>query len=76
MKGRKDSPASMTTVAEVTAAVKRLPRRDLVRVCRWFIDYLAAEWDHQLKSDVAAGRLDALMHEVQRDRRAGRTGVR
>ena len=46
----------MTTVAEITAAVKRLPRRDFARFRSWFIDYDAAEWDHQLESDVVAGR--------------------
>jgi hypothetical protein len=63
----------MTTVAEITAAVKRLPRRDLARFRKWFINYDAAEWDRQFESDVAAGRLDALIHEAQRDHRAGRT---
>lgn len=53
----------MTSVAEITAAVNRLPRRDLARFRRWFINYDAAEWDRQLESDVGAGRLDALIHE-------------
>lgn len=62
----------MTTAAEITAAVKRLPRRDLERFRKWFIDYDAAEWDRQLESDVAAGRLDPLIREARRDHRAGR----
>jgi hypothetical protein len=61
----------MTTVAEITAA-KRLPRRDLARFRRWFINYDAPEWDRQLDSDVGAGRLDALIHEAQRDHRTRR----
>jgi hypothetical protein len=65
----------MTTVAEITAAVKRLPRRDLARFRRWFINYDAAEWDRQFESDVAAGRLDPLIHEARRDHRRGRTRV-
>ncbi len=63
----------MTTVAEITGAVKRLPKRDLARFRKWFAEYDAAEWDRQLASDVAAGRLDALVREAQRDRQAGRT---
>ena len=57
----------MTAVAEITAAVTRLPRRDVARFRRWFINYDAADWDRQLDSDVGAGRLDALIHEAQRD---------
>jgi hypothetical protein len=62
----------MTTVAEITAAVRRLSRPELARFRAWFINYDTAEWDHQLEADVAAGRLDALIHEAQRDHRGGR----
>jgi hypothetical protein len=50
----------MTTAAEITAAVKRLARRDLERFRKWFIDHDAAEWDRQLALDVSAGRCRAL----------------
>ena len=63
----------MTTVAEITGAVKRLPKRDLARFRKWFAEYDAAEWDRQLESDAASGRLDALVREARRDHRAGRT---
>ena len=65
----------MTTVNEITGAVKRLPKRDLARFRKWFAEYDAAEWDRQLESDVGAGRLEALFREAQRDHRAGRTRV-
>ena len=63
----------MTTVAEITGAVKRLQKRDLARFRKWFAEYDATEWDRQLESDVGAGRLDALIREAQRNHRAGRT---
>ncbi len=63
----------MTTGAEITGAVKRLPKRDLARFRKWFAEYDAAEWDRQLESDAASGRLDALVREARRDHRAGRT---
>jgi len=53
--------------------VKRIPKKDLARFRKWFAEYDAAVWDRQLESDVAAGRLDVLMREAQRDHRAGRT---
>ena len=63
----------MTTLEQVTAAVKRLPKKDLARFRRWFAKYDASVWDRQLEQDVAAGRLDALAREALRDYRAGRT---
>jgi len=63
----------MTTVAENSGAVKRLPKKDLTRFRKWFAEFDARVWDEQLASDVAAGRLDALVREATRDHRAGRT---
>lgn len=63
----------MTTVAEISVAVKRLPRRDLARFRKWFAEYDAAQWDREFEADVADGRLDKIAREVLRDHRAGRT---
>jgi hypothetical protein len=63
----------MTTVAEITAAVRKLPKRELARFRKWFADYDAATWDAALEADVAAGRLDKFVREALRDDRAGRT---
>ena len=62
----------MTTVEQITGAVKRLPKKDLARFRKWFASYDAAVWDRQLEQDAAAGRLDALAREALRDYRAGR----
>ena len=63
----------MTTVADISGAVKRLPERELARFRKWFADYDAAVWDRQLAADAQTGKLDALVREAQRDHRAGRT---
>jgi hypothetical protein len=63
----------MTTVAEISGAVKRLPKKDLARFRKWFAEYDATVWDRQLASDAQTGKLDALIREAQRDHRAGRT---
>ena len=65
----------MTILAEVTGAVKRLPKKDLTRVRKWFVEYDSAVWDRQLETDVAADRLNAMIREAQRDHRAGRTNA-
>lgn len=63
----------MTTVAEISGAVRRLPKRDLERFRKWFAEYDAAAWDAQLERDVANGRLDRFAREAQRAVRNGRT---
>jgi hypothetical protein len=63
----------MTTVEQITGAVRRLRKRDLARFRKWFAAYDAAAWDREFEKDVAAGRLDALAREALRDLRAGQT---
>jgi hypothetical protein len=60
----------MTTLAEISTAVRRLPKRDLARFRKWFVEYDAAAWDRQFKQDVADGRLDTLAREALKDLRA------
>ena len=63
----------MTTVAEISGAVKRLPKKDLARFRKWFAEYDATVWDRQIEADTNAGKLDAFIREAQRDRLAGRS---
>lgn len=63
----------MTTVEQITGAVKWLPTKDLARFRKWFADYDAAVWDRQLERDGSAGPLDTLAREALRDHQAGRT---
>jgi hypothetical protein len=63
----------MTTVAQISGAIRRLPKRDLAKFRKWFIEYDAAAWDRQFAQDVADGRLDRLAREALKDLRAGRT---
>jgi hypothetical protein len=49
----------MATVAQITGAVRRLPKRDLATFRKWFAEYDRAAWDAQFEHDVASGRLDS-----------------
>ena len=62
----------MSSVAEISGAVQRLPKRELKKFRKWFVAYDATAWDRQFEQDVAAGRLDRLAREALRDLRAGR----
>ena len=63
----------MTTVTEISGAVRRLPKRELAKFRKWFAKFDAAAWDREFEDDAAAGRLDALAREALRDKRNGRT---
>ena len=63
----------MTTVAEISGAVRRLPKKELARFRKWFAEYDAAAWDRQFELDIAAVRLEALAREALRDLTAGGT---
>jgi len=63
----------MTTVSEITGAVRRLPKRELARFRKWFAEYDAASWDAEFARDVTDGRLDKLAKEALREDRNGRT---
>ena len=63
----------MTTVAEISGTVRRLPNRELAKFRKWFTEFDAAAWDREFDEDVASGRLEALAREALRDDRSGRT---
>ena len=63
----------MSTVEQITGAVKRLPKKDFAQFRKWFAEYDAAVWDRQIEQDTATGRLDTLAREALRDHEAART---
>ena len=63
----------MSTVEQITGAVKRLPKREFAQFRKWFAEYDAAAWDRQIEQDTAAGRLDTLAREALLDHEAART---
>ncbi|MEO8370097.1 MAG: hypothetical protein ABI806_12930 [Candidatus Solibacter sp.] len=66
----------MGSVKEIEEAVLRLSAAELAAFRTWFAEFDAAEWDRQVESDVAAGRLDAMADEALTDLRAGRCSER
>ena len=65
--------ALMSTVEEITAAIERLPSREVARVRDWLVEYAERLWDEQIERDERAGRLDALIDRALEEHRAGRT---
>ncbi len=59
------------SVSEIEAAIKTLPKEELVRFNEWYQEFLDEQWDEQIRQDVRAGKLDFLLEEAQLERQAG-----
>jgi hypothetical protein len=60
------------SVQELEAAVSRLSSEELSVFRKWFIEFDAEAWDRQLEADVAAGKLDHVAEQADKDFEAGR----
>ena len=63
----------MSLVEDLERTVRELNREQLTSFRRWFLEFDAEVWNHQLEEDIAAGRLDELGEEALADLREGRT---
>ena len=57
-------------IKEIEKAIVQLPAKDLDKLAGWLEDYRAQMWDKQIE-DLAAGRLDALLAEIDEEYEAG-----
>jgi hypothetical protein len=58
-------------VEEIEEAIAQLPPCDLAELMAWLQEFHAQAWDKQMEEDVEAGRLDALLAEVEEEYGAG-----
>jgi hypothetical protein len=58
-------------VKEIEAAILELSAADLSELMAWFHAHCAHVWDKQIEEDLEAGRLDALLAEVDKEYEAG-----
>lgn len=62
----------MSTVRQIEQAIRELTPEALAELRDWFAEYDADQWDRQIETDLAAGRLDALIAEAAADAQTGR----
>jgi hypothetical protein len=60
------------SVTEIEAAITELTTKDLDELISWLEEYHAGIWDRQIEEDLEAGRLDAVLAEVDKEYEAGR----
>jgi hypothetical protein len=59
------------SVKEVESAIAQLSPKELAELMAWLEEYHAQIWDKQIEEDLEAGRLDALLAEVDKEYEAG-----
>ena len=60
------------SVTEIEAAISELTSNDLDELISWLAEHHAKIWDRQIEEDLEAGRLDAVLAEVDKEYEAGR----
>ena len=57
----------MSTVTEISAALRRLPTEERWSLLHEFADELWAEWDAQIEQDLGSGKLDDFINQARAD---------
>ncbi len=57
----------MTTLPEIEAAIRNLPKGDVRQLSVWLQEYLDEMWDRQIEADAASGKLDKLIAKAEVD---------
>jgi len=61
----------MIKVQDIQMAIEALPPQEYVRLRQWFSERDWKQWDRQIKTDSASGRLDFLLKEAAADKAGG-----
>lgn len=59
------------SVKEIETAITQLSPTELADLMAWLAEYHAQEWDKQIEENLEAGRLDALLAQVNDEYDAG-----
>jgi hypothetical protein len=60
------------SLTEIKTAIEQLSFERRAELAAWLHGWKDDEWDEQIKRDIAAGRFDAVIREIEDDVRAGR----
>ncbi len=55
------------SIAEIENEIKKLPFEKVDELMAWFSDYHAQLWDRQIEGDLASGRLNGLLADVDEE---------
>jgi hypothetical protein len=61
------------SLAEIKIAIEQLSFEERADLAAWLHGWSDDEWDDQMKRDIASGKLDDVLREVEEDIKAGHT---
>src|SRR4051794_26290146 len=67
-----DGKNADVSLPEVKTAIEQLSVEERAELAAWLHGWNDDEWDEQMKRDIARGKLDDVLHEVEEDIKAGR----
>jgi len=59
------------SLAEIKTAIEQLSFEERAQLAAWLHGWRDDEWDEQMKRDIAAGKFDDVLREVEDDIRTG-----
>jgi hypothetical protein len=60
------------SLAEIKTATEQLSFEQRAELAAWFHGWKDDEWDDQMKRDIASGKLDDVLREIEKDIQTGR----
>jgi len=67
-----DGKIANVSLPEIKTAIEQLSFEERAELAAWLHGWNDDEWDEQMKRDVAGGKLDDVLREVEDDIKAGR----
>ena len=68
----RDGKIGFVSLSEIKSAIKRLSFEQRAELAAWLHGWKDDEWDDQMKRDIASGKLDDVLHEIEEDIKTGR----
>jgi hypothetical protein len=60
------------SLAEIQSAIEQLSFEERAKLAAWLHGWKDDEWDEQMKRDIASGKLDDVLREIEEDIKTGR----
>jgi hypothetical protein len=60
------------SLAEIKIAIEQLSFEERAELAAWLHGWSDDDWDDQMKRDIASGKLDDVLREVEEDIKSGR----
>ncbi|MFZ0916758.1 MAG: hypothetical protein WAN04_07675 [Candidatus Udaeobacter sp.] len=60
------------SIEQIEQAIEKFSRDQLAAFRKWFLEFDQQAWDKEIEQDIATGRFEAVLREVDEDIKAGR----